>query len=68
MQDIDPAAIEIKSEDMLYNPEFNAAAISIIKQADGNYIGKMQKHGKLVEARQGDPHTVLEMLITHDGI
>ena len=48
-----------------HNPTTNPDAISIIKQPDGNYIGYMKKNGKVVEARQGDPQTVLVMLITH---
>jgi hypothetical protein len=49
-----------------YNPETNADAISIIKQPDGNYIGYMNKNGKVVTARQSDPVTVLTLLITHE--
>lgn len=41
--------------------------ISIIKQDDGNWIGWMRKFGKVVSARQSDPTTVLQMLITHSG-
>ena len=48
-----------------YNPETNDKVISIIKQEDGNYKGYTQKGGKLIEVRQGDPQTVLVMLITH---
>lgn len=48
-----------------YNPEKNKDAISIIRQEDGNYKGYAQKDGKLIEVRAGDPHTALEMLITH---
>lgn len=39
----------------------------IIKQQDGNYIGYTFKGAKVVDARQGDPQTVLTMLLTHDG-
>lgn len=39
----------------------------IIKQTDGNYIGYTFKGGNAVDARQGDPQTVLTMLLTHDG-
>jgi hypothetical protein len=49
-----------------FNPIKNKDVISIVKQPDGNYIGYMQKNGKLITARQGDPSTVLTMLITHD--
>ncbi len=50
-----------------YDPAKNPNAISIIRQPDGNYIGKASKWGMVVEVRQGDPHTVLSMLIAHDG-
>lgn len=53
-------------EEIEYNPQKNPNAISIIKQPDGNYIGTMNKFGKIVTARQGDPTTVLTMLITHE--
>jgi hypothetical protein len=56
---------EIRS-DSYYNPAKNPDAISIVKQEDGNYIGEMTKHGVVVSARQGDPNTVLTMLITHE--
>ena len=39
----------------------------IVKQMDGNYIGYTFKGGKLVQVRQGDPQTVLTMLITDSG-
>lgn len=48
-----------------FNPETNPNAIVIVKQLDGNYIGRMNKHGKVVEVRQGTPETVLTLLITH---
>lgn len=48
-----------------FNPNTNPDVISIIRQLDGNYIGYTQKFGKMVEERQGDPMTVLGMLITH---
>lgn len=38
----------------------------IIRQKDGNYVGYTYKAGKLIDARQGDPQTVLTMLITHE--
>lgn len=38
----------------------------IVKQPDGNYIGETKKDGKIISARQGDPQTVLTMLITHE--
>lgn len=48
-----------------FNPTTNGNVISIIKQPDGNYIGYTKKNGKDITARQGDPATVLTMLITH---
>lgn len=54
-------------EKIEFNPEKNPDVISIIKQADGNFKGWMQKAGKVVEARQSDPQIVLQMLLTHDG-
>lgn len=52
--------------DSIYNPFHNAKAISIIQQPDGNWIGEMNKGGNVVSSRQGDPQTVLTMLITHE--
>ena len=48
-----------------FDPNTNANVISIIKQPDGNWIGYTQKNGKTIEVRQGDPGTVLQLLITH---
>lgn len=50
-----------------FDPHTNQDAISIIKQLDGNYIGYINKRGTVLMARQGDPTTVLTMLITHPG-
>lgn len=47
------------------NPITNKDAIVLIKQPDGNWRGFMNKGGKLVQDRQGDPNTVLALLITH---
>lgn len=52
---------------IIYDPNLNHDVIVIIKQSDGNYIGEMTKYGKLIEVRAGDPNTVLNLLITHDG-
>lgn len=54
-----------KNESDIFNPSKNHEAISIIRQEDGNYKGYMFKNGKLIEVREGDPNTVLNMLITH---
>jgi hypothetical protein len=51
---------------MQCNPMKNRDSIVIIKQEDGNYRGFMWKNGKLIQTRQGDPGTVLQLLITHD--
>lgn len=53
-------------DNIVYDPHKNGNAISIIKQPDGNYIGYTKKNGRIVTARQGDPMTVLTMLITHE--
>lgn len=50
---------------ILFHPENNPDAISIIKREDGNYRGFMQKNGKLIQVRAGDPNTVLNLLLTH---
>jgi hypothetical protein len=47
------------------NPTQNKDAILLVKQTDGNWRGFMHKGDKLVQVRQGDPGTVLQMLITH---
>ena len=57
--------LQLKDNSDEYNPNNNPKAISIIEQADGNYIGKANKFGKVVEVRAGDPQTVLVSLITH---
>lgn len=48
------------------NPTKNKDAIILIKQEDGNWRGFMNRNGKLVQSRQGDPNTVLNMLLTHE--
>ena len=48
-----------------FNPNTNEKVFSIIKQDDGNYIGYTKKNGVLIRERQGDPMTVLGLLITH---
>lgn len=52
--------------DAQFNPSKNPKAISVIQQEDGNYIGSMWKIDHFVEVRQGDPNTVLSLLITHE--
>lgn len=41
--------------------------IAIVKQEDGNWIGKTTKFGKLVTIRDVKPEDVLVRLITHSG-
>lgn len=48
-----------------WNPQTNKDVITIIRQVDGNYRGFMFKNGALVQVRQGDPNTVLNLLLTH---
>lgn len=55
------------TKEIEFNPQKNKDAIVVIKQPDGNYIGYMQKFDKLITIRQGDPLTVVQMLINHDG-
>ncbi len=50
-----------------HNPFKNPDAISIVKQADGNYIGYAQKFGKTIEVRDIGPETVLQRIITHSA-
>jgi len=51
----------------LYDPSVNIKAISIRQDEDGNWTGTINKNGKIIEVRGGDPTTVLAMLITSDG-
>ena len=53
-------------EKIEWKPAKNANIISIVKRKDGNYRGFMQKNGKLLQVRQGDPNTVLQLLLTTD--
>jgi hypothetical protein len=50
------------------DPEKNHDAISIVKQRDGNWIGKMWRFGKVVSCRQYDPQIVLQMLLTQGDV
>jgi hypothetical protein len=50
-----------------YNPETNPKAIFITQDEDGNWRGKTQRFGELVEVRDVGPVTVLQMLLTHSG-
>ncbi len=57
---MDPKTIE-------YDPHKNADAICIIKQPDGNWMGWMQKFGKVIEVREVGPDLAVLALITHNG-
>lgn len=39
----------------------------LFKDTDGNWRGMMKLNGKVVQARQIGPETVLQLLLTHDG-
>ena len=61
--------IELTQDELnkiVWNPSKNDNVIAIIKQEDGNYKGFMKKNGKLVQVRQSDPNTVMQLLITAD--
>lgn len=49
-----------------FDPTKQEGVISIIQQPDGNWRGFMQKNSKLIQVRQVDPLTVLQLLITSD--
>lgn len=56
----------MEKEDSYYNPEKNPKAISIVQEEDGNWRGKINRKGIVLESRNNDPQTVLMELITHD--
>lgn len=66
IQELATKVLKWHPDDSIHNPNKNIRAISIVLQDDGNYIGLTQKNGKLIRERAGDPHTVLELLITHE--
>jgi hypothetical protein len=49
-----------------FDPSKNPDMISIWKDWDGNYCGRMQKNGKLLDERQVKPEDVLVKLLTHE--
>ena len=49
-----------------YDPEKNPDMISLEKQPDGNWIGKMQKNGTIIEVRAIGPDTAIQLLLTHE--
>ncbi len=62
---IEDAFKPVPEDERVYDPASNHDAISIIRQLDGNWMGWMHKHGRLVEVRDISPGMVLERLITH---
>jgi hypothetical protein len=42
--------------------------ITLELQADGNWIGTLTKNDKTVTVRDIGPETVLQKLLTHDGL
>lgn len=65
-------SLEKNHQEATHNPAINHDAISIIKQADGNWKGWMWKNGNgvqsdgVIEVRDIGPETVLQRLLTHD--
>lgn len=57
---------EAELEKVEFSPLKNDQAISIIQQPDGNWRGWMKKNGKLIQVRQIDPGTVLNLMLTAD--
>ena len=53
-------------EDPLYDPKYNAKAIALIEQEDGNWKGWAQRNGKVVEVREQIPEHALVQLLTHE--
>jgi hypothetical protein len=40
--------------------------IVLHEEDDGNWKGYMKKNGKIIVERQYEPHSVIDLLITHD--
>ena len=51
-------------DDAVYNPDKNHDAISIIRQADGNWKGQGFFHERLATVRSWSPQAVLDALLT----
>lgn len=43
-----------------------SSIITLIRQPDGNWIGKAIKYGKEIEVRDYGPEVVLAKLLTHE--
>jgi hypothetical protein len=56
--------IVLNDEDL--SPVNNPNAIVLLKRKDGNWRGFTQKHGKIIESREGKPEDALLMLLTHE--
>lgn len=52
---------------LMCHPAVNHDSIVVVRQPDGNYRGFAFKNGSLIQVRAGDPLTVLNLLITHNG-
>lgn len=50
-----------------FDPSRNPNVISLVKQADGNWKGFMQKNGKYLTVRAINPEYCLQELLTNDG-
>lgn len=50
---------------VVWNPQRNKNAITLIQQPDGNWRGFMWRNNAFIQVRQGDPNTVLNLLLTH---
>ena len=55
----------ITLEDKDFSPEHNKDVISLMKRADGNWRGIMQKDGKIIESIEIKPEDALLRLLTH---
>lgn len=65
--DTQPKTMESKAIESFIRMKKTKKHYLITEQDDGNYKGFTVKNEKLCEVRQGDPGTVLTLLITHDG-
>lgn len=52
-------------ENVVWDPRLAPGVIALVPQPDGNWRGFTVKNGTLVQVRQGDPNTVLNLLLTH---
>lgn len=59
---------KLKNDDTEFNPSKNHDVISLHKDKDGNWTGKMWKFGMLVVIRDIGPETVVQALLVHPGV